>query len=242
MLVALDIDKAANLANLSKTAALFDKTLSGLQSGDADLGLPATQSKRILRQLGKVDGLWQSFYPVIQTITQSGTVTSEQVTALAAQNLPLLKEMNKAVGAYEKEAAKGGLSADPGLAATLNLSGKQRMLTQKMAKEFLLVAYGHEADANRLSLLETYSLFERTLIGLKQGDATLGLPGTTDPAINAQLDIVSGLWGEAKPVFANASGAASSVDASMKQTVAKLNLPLLKEMNKAVGMYEKLAK
>lgn len=242
LLIALDVDKQTNLNHLRATSSLFDKTLTGLKVGDDDLKLPATSSKRILRQLGKVDDLWKTFYPNVKGVITSGTASEAQIQAIAAQNLPLLKEMNKAVGAYEKEAAKGGLAADPGLAATLNLSGKQRMLTQKMSKEFLLVALGHDTEDNRLSLLETASLFERTLTGLEKGDDTLGLPGTEDGAILAQLTVVKDLWTKAKPIFDAASAAGATISPTQIETVAKLNLPLLKEMNKAVGMYEQLAK
>ncbi|BDX06891.1 type IV pili methyl-accepting chemotaxis transducer N-terminal domain-containing protein [Planctobacterium marinum] len=239
MLVALEVDKAANIENLKNTAALFDKTLKGLRSGDADLGLPATSAKRILRQLDKVDAIWADFYPTIQAIVSSGSVTAEQVATIAAKNLPLLKQMNKAVGAYEKDAAKNGLSKDPGLAATLNLSGKQRMLTQKMSKEFLLVAYGHNVEENKLNLLETFTLFDRTLKGLVSGDEVLGLPGTSDATIVAQLKVVEGLWQDFKPQVSAASEAASSgVSSEQVSKIASSNLPLLKEMNKAVGMYE----
>lgn len=239
MLVALDVDKAANIENLKNTAALFDKTLKGLRNGDAGLKLPPTSAKRILRQLDKVDAIWADFYPTIQAITSSGSVTADQVATIAEKNLPLLKQMNKTVGAYEKDAAKGGLSKDPGLAATLNLSGKQRMLTQKMSKEFLMIAYGHDVDNNKLSLLETYTLFERTLKGLVDGDATLGLPGTKTQAIVDQLGVVDGLWKDFKPMVSSASEASSSsVSGDQIAKVAQLNLPLLKNMNKAVGMYE----
>lgn len=242
LLIALDINKTDNLANLKATSNLFDKTLKGLRNGDAELLLPPTSSKRILRQLGKVDSLWSDFYPNIQNIMSDNAVTQEQITAIALQNLPLLKQMNKAVGAYEKEAAKGGLKAAPGLAATLNLSGKQRMLTQKMSKEFLLIAYGQDATDNRLSLLETFTLFERTLKGLKDGDETLGLPATSEVTILSQLDTIMTLWKKAKPVFEMSSAQGSTISQEQIISVAGLNLPLLKEMNEAVGMYEKLAK
>jgi len=200
MLVALDIDKSTNISNLQKTSALFDKTLKGLRNGSAELHLPPTSSKRILRQLDKIDKIWAGFHPVVTQVVTSKSVNSGQVAQVAKMNLPLLKEMNKAVGLYEKDAKKGGLKGAQGLAATLNLSGKQRILTQKMSKEFLLVAYGYERDDNKLSLLETYSLFERTLKGLLDGDATLGLPGTKQQHIRDQLAVVSDLWGKFKPV------------------------------------------
>ena len=242
MLVALGIDTEKNLASLAKTSELFDKTLKGLRNGSAELGLPPTRANRILRQLDKIDAIWAKFYPVVQTILKNKAVTKEQVAAIAKNNLPLLKEMNKAVGLYEKDAEKGGLKSAPGLAATLNLSGKQRMLTQKMSKEFLLVAYGHDVDDNKLSLLETYSLFERTLKGLRDGDTTLGLPATKQPHILAQLDVVEGLWGKFKPIVAyGADYKTTSIPKDKIEVLANTNLPLLKEMNKAVGMYAKEA-
>ncbi len=242
MLIALGEGSANNLANLKKTSGLFDKTLKGLRNGSDDLRLPPTSSKRILRQLGKIDAIWVDFHPVVKAIIESGSVTKAQVAAVAKNNLPLLKQMNKAVGLYEKDAKKGGLKSAPGLAATINLSGKQRMLTQKMSKEFLLVAYDHEREDNKLNLLETYSLFERTLAGLMDGDETLGLPGTKPQHIRDQLSVVSELWSKFKPVVQyGADHKTSDIPKEKISQLASANLPLLKEMNKAVGMYEKEA-
>lgn len=242
MLVALNVDAEKNLENLKKTSGLFDKTLKGLRDGSNELGLPPTTSKRILRQLGKIDNIWAKFYPVVQEIINNKSVSKDNINFIAENNLPLLKNMNKAVGLYEKDAKKGGLKAAPGLAATINLSGKQRMLTQKMSKEFLFVAAGHDVDNNKLSLLETYTLFERTLKGLLDGDDTLGLPGTKPQHIRDQLGVVSGLWTNFKPnVEMGADPKTSSIPADKINELANTNLPLLKEMNKAVKMYEKEA-
>ncbi|MCB1185239.1 type IV pili methyl-accepting chemotaxis transducer N-terminal domain-containing protein [bacterium] len=242
MLVAMDVDKAANLKNLAATAALFDKTLHGLRDGDADLRLPPTTNARILRQLDTIGEIWTGFHATVDAIVAAGAVTPDQVAEVAAANLPLLQQMNKCVKLYEKDASSAGLSADPGLAVTINLAGKQRMLTQKMSKEYLLVAYGHETDANKLNLLETYTLFERTLAGLKDGDDVLGLPATSNADIRAQLDVVAGLWATFKPVVENgAAPGTTAFSATDLQTLATTNLPLLKEMNAAVGMYEKEA-
>jgi len=242
MLVALNMDAESNISHLKKTSSLFDKTLKGLRNGNKQLRLPPTSSARILRQLNKIDKIWSGFYPVIKDIINNKTVNKEQVKLIAKNNLPLLKAMNKAVGLYEKDAKRGGLSSAPGLAATLNLSGKQRMLTQKMSKEFLLVAYGYQAEDNKLSLLETYTLFERTLKGLLDGDEVLGLPGTKQQHIREQLGVVSNLWSTFKPIVEyGADYKTTTISKEKITTLAKTNLPLLKNMNKAVGMYEKEA-
>nr|CRH04567.1 conserved exported protein of unknown function [Candidatus Magnetococcus massalia] len=242
MLVALGVDAQTNLGNLKKTAALFDKTLKGLKDGDADLGLPPTESRRIKRQLGKVAKIWKGFHATVESVVGSGQVSKDQVAQIAKENLPLLKQMNKCVKLYEKDASKAGLKSDPGLAVTINLAGKQRMLTQKMSKEYLLAAYGHAVEDNKLNLLETYSLFERTLKGLMDGDATLDLPGTQNAAIRAQLEVVAGLWATFKPVVVEgADPKTSSYPADKVNTLATTNLPLLKQMNRAVGMFAKEA-
>jgi len=239
MLIGLGVNVEQNVKNLSATSSLFDKTLKGLKDGDGSLGLPPTESKRIIRQLDKVSAIWMEFYPTIQAVINSKSVSQEQLAAIAKQNLPLLKQMNKAVGLYEKDAKKSGLKAAPGLAATLNLSGKQRMLTQKMSKEFFLIALGHEVEDNKLNLLETYSLFDRTLKGLKDGDEMLGLPGTKPEHIRAQLDVVNGLWVKFMPlVVQGADHSVTSISSAQIAEVAKSNLPLLKEMNAAVMLYE----
>lgn len=236
LLVAKGIDAEANRANLAKTATLFDTTLKGLRDGDAALGLPPTEEAVTLRQLGRVDGLWQPFHERVKAVVAGGAVDVPQV---AAQNLPLLKQMNTAVRLYERSAKKAtGQSAG----VVINLAGKQRMLTQKMSKEALLVALGHATEDNKANLRNTASLFDRTLKGLRDGDADLELPPTTDPAIRAQLDKVAGLWAEFEPLIQQAGAVGGApLDSASLQRIATLNLPLLAEMNRAVKMYEQAA-
>jgi hypothetical protein len=233
LLIAKGIDADGNKANLGKTAALFDKTLAGLSAGDASLGLPETTDPAILKQLEVVKALWVEFKVSIDAAA-GGDTSAGVLDKIATQNLPLLKEMNKAVQMYAKAA---GSTLDPAVATTINLSGKQRMLTQKMTKELLLVATGIDADANKVNLGKTVALFQSTLTGLLDGDKELGLPGTKDQAIRDQLAVVQGLWKKYKPVL----DAVDTSDAGLTKA-AELNLPLLKEMNKAVKMYEKAAK
>ena len=71
MLVALNIDKEKNIENLTATARLFDKTLTGLQRGDSELGLVATDSRRINRQLDKVVPLWRNFQSLVKEVNRN---------------------------------------------------------------------------------------------------------------------------------------------------------------------------
>jgi hypothetical protein len=87
------------------------------------------------------------------------------------------------------------------------------------------------------------SLFERSLKGLQVGDKDLELPGTEDPDISEQLELVEEFWGEYKSVLSKIiSGDSNTVPQETLVKATKMNLPLLREMNKAVKMYEESVK
>ncbi len=242
VLIALQFETDANVKNLEVSSELFAKTLQGLRKGDADLELPATTDRDILAQLTKVDKLWLEFVPTINTIIASKAVTKDQLASIASLNLPLLQEMNNCVKLYEKDSYKSGMIADPGLAVSINLAGKQRMLTQKMSKEFFLVAYGYDVDSNKVNLTDTYSLFDKTLQGLLHGDSTLNLSGTRSPSFIRQLKRVEKLWSPFMERITYATDPKNvSIDREQIKTVAETNIPLLKQMNKVVGMYKRQA-
>lgn len=228
LLIAKSIEPEKNKANLQASMDLFEKTLIGLKQGDESLELVKTSESEILDQLDRVDELWKTFKPNIESVI-NGEAKQTVFDNIAQQNLPLLAAMNKAVGLYETYS--GADLAES--ARVINLSGKQRMLTQKMTKELLLIANNIEPDANKANLLTTTALFEKTLAGLRNGDKELGLEETTSPEILKQLDTVESQWNEYKPIV--------ETDTITDNTLARaavINLPLLAEMNKAVKMYE----
>ena len=226
-LVALKVEPEKNRRNLVRTMALFERTLAGLIAGDAGLKLAKAPNARIAAQLGVVMDLWKRFRPLVQRVAD-GQADRATLERIARDNLPLLAEMNRAVKMFEK--AAGADTAE--LAVVINLSGRQRMLTQKMTKEYLLTALDIDRDANRRNLKNTMTLFDRTLRGLLDGDDAQGLPPTTNPAIRAQLQKVMKLWAGFRPLLERPATHENLL------AVAHANLPLLAEMNRAVKMYE----
>lgn len=232
LLVALEINKEENLSNLKASHALFDKTLKGLQNGDTDLSLAPVNNPKIQTQLDTVIDLWTGYSGAVQSLILAGAINAPQIDTIANLNIPVLIEMDRAVKFYEDEAASGDLS--PALAKAINISGRQRMLSQKMSKEFFFIALGKNVDANKANLAKTIALFDSSLDGLINGSAELGLSHAPTPELKAQLDIVNGLWGEFRTAI---EGAPTSGNIAV---IAEKNLPLLMEMNKAVGMFEAL--
>lgn len=228
LLIALKVDTEKNKKNLESTVKLFDTVLKGLQEGDESLGLTETSNKDILTQLGNVVKLWVEFKPYVEAVYE-GNDDSATLDNIASKNLALLAEMNKVVSLYEQNS--GADLSD--LAMVINLSGRQRMLTQKMTKELLLKAKSINVAENEENLTKTVVLFDKTLKGLINGDEELGLSKTSDDKIVAQLEAVDTLWNGFKPVVEKAD-----VEMESLKKVAELNLPLLVAMDKAVKMYE----
>ncbi len=241
LLVAAGVETPKSRESLEGTMSLFETTLKGLRDGDASVGLPATPNSRVIKQLDKVLGLYKEIQPALQDVAGGSTPTSGQVATVAEHNLPVLSNMNKAVKMYERE-SRDVLSGAGELGVIINLAGKQRMLTQKMSKEFMLVYLSIDTEDNRLNLRETTSLFDQTLKGLLDGNEDLGLPGTKDKGIRKQLGVVADLWKEFRPVVRGGCDDSVTPTKSDAEQVATLNMPLLKEMNAAVKMYELLGK
>ena len=225
LLVALGIEPERNRENLKATIALFERTLKGLLNGDRELRLAPPPNRNIRAQLEKVMVLWLQFRPLVDKVA-AGATDRPTLERIARTNLPLLAEMNRAVKLYEK--AAGTDTAE--IALVINLAGRQRMLTQKMTKEYLLVALNIDAEENRKNLAATMQLFDTTLKGLLDGNDQL--PPTKDPAIRAQLKKVMALWSQFAPLLRKPATPENL------QAIARANLPLLKEMDRAVKMYE----
>ena len=185
LLVALGIDRENNLQKLAESRTLFDRMLKGLRHGDALLGLPETTEPEVLDRLSKVEELWPLLHSAIRTSLTRGKVSAHQVETIAELNLPLLSAMEETVSAYARAAQKGALVSV--LTVAINLSGRQRMLTQKMSKEVFLIAYGLDERASRRNLADSIALFDQTLHGLIYGNNDLGLLPAPTAEIKGQM-------------------------------------------------------
>jgi len=117
----------------------------------------------------------------------------------------------------------------------INLSGKLRMVSQKLSKEAFSVITGME-DPSTLS--KTVQLYDKILNGLLNGDTDLGLKRTENPVILNQLKKVRKLWLPFKSECLNIVQNKGSASDNSIEYIKENNLILLKEMNNAVKMYE----
>jgi len=88
-------------------------------------------------------------------------------------------------GAFAKEKAKGGV---------INLSATNKMLSQKMAKNAILISNGIEIKYNYAELIKSSKEFNAFMNGMYNGNKTLKLKKATDKDILKELDEVNSVW------------------------------------------------
>lgn len=129
-----------------------------------------------------------------------------------------------------------GMAAD---ATTINIAGRQRMLSQRAAKEALLVYFARQQPG---TVGKTITLFEESHQKLLSGDTVQGISKPMTPEIELQLRQVKAMWKEYSEIIRAliARGRAGSDDGHQQliEEISRRSPEVLKEMNKAVGMME----
>jgi len=228
---ALNIQTDKSREALKKVADLYGKTLNGFKSGDSDLGLKPTTNKKVKEQIIVVEKAWKPFYEAINKIVDGKDKDKKALDYIIANNENLLKLSNNLVEAYESSNSSVNYLEKVRL-HVVNIAGRQRMLTQKMTKEKLLLLKGEKAYSSKLA--KTIKLFNTSLTILIKGDKSENITKPTNENIVKQLKIVSKLWEELKPLYEKKKNSSKEL-----ATIIAKNETLLKEMNTMVKMAEK---
>lgn len=123
-------------------------------------------------------------------------------------------------------------------AATMNLAGMQRTLTQRITKNILVSQLGKESQEAKVH--QQIARFEQVLTGLEKGDPALGLQAVTASDEIAALAEVRRQWNEfARPAKI---AAAPGAPAQAVEQVLAANLPLLDAMDRVVKLMESHAR
>lgn len=229
LLIHANLEKDKSIKELEESSSIFNKTLQGLINGDKSLGLVKIDNQDISKELSSVDKLWKPFYKEIKNIL-SNRAKESSYEFLEKNNMALLEEMDRAVKLYSSLSRLDGKFK---LANDINLAGKERMLTQRLAKDILAIKSGLNKNSHIKDFKESKELFSKILNGLQHGDKDLKLRGTDIPNILNQLRVVDKSWRDIEPILDIALRGKN-----IEKSIDMLD-NLLVEINRAVTLYTK---
>jgi len=76
----------------------------------------------------------------------------------------------------------------------IDIAGRQRLLSQRIAASACLLSLGVDAEASETALSEAQLIYGATLDHLQHGDASSGLPAATDPLVIASIETARRIW------------------------------------------------
>jgi len=228
--VDLNIQKKESMASLKKMAELYAKTFNAFKNGDSDLGIKKATNKKVLAKIAVVETEWKAFYAHVKNIID-GKDNGKSLKYVMLGNEKLLSVSNDLVKAYEASNTSSNYLEKARL-RVVNVAGRQRMLTQKMTKEKLLLLKGEKGYAKKMA--ETIKLFDSSLTAIIKGDKNQNISKPTNEKIINQLKVVSKMWESLKPLYVKEKNSAKEL-----ATIIAKNSVLLKEMNAMVQLAEK---
>ncbi len=231
LLVSSNIDRDKNIKKLKRYSKLYDKTLNAFKNGDKDLGCIPTNDKEIKKQIAIVEKNWIPFYKNIQNIINLKDKDKKSLAYIVSKNEELLKVSDDLVKEYEKS-NKSHNYLEKARLHVINIAGRERMLSQKITKEKLLVIQGKKEYANKLK--NSIKLFDDSLKSLIDGNSRENIIKPTNRKIEKQLDKISEIWFKLKPLYKK-----EKLSTKELEIIIKENPILLSEINSMVEMAQK---
>jgi hypothetical protein len=228
--IKLNIQKKQSTEKLKEMATLYAKTLKAFRDADSELGISKATNAKVLEQIAVVEKEWKTFYEHIQFIIEAKAKEASYSYVLS-NNEKLLKISNELVKRYEASNTSSNYLEKARL-RVVNVAGRQRMLTQKMTKEKLLIVQGDQSFEKKLE--NTVKLFDDSLTTLQKGDKAQDIGKVSNEKIIKQLKVVATMWSELKPLYLKKKNTAKEL-----AVIISKNPVLLKEMNAMVLLAEK---
>jgi len=189
--------------DLKKIMGLFDNHLQSLRTFNKD--------KATEESLAKVRVLWEPIQMALNLPPSKDKVGKMQEDLEA-----LLKQSNEAVGLFAKQTGKAS-------GEIINISGRQRMLSQRMASLYMLKVWGVDDSQFKTKMTKAMDLYRTSLKKLKKSEMS-----------TSEITI---LLIKSEKAFRFFEVMNKSSSKFIPTLIYKKSNDMLKDMNTATGLY-----
>ena len=235
------IDEEGARTLLTAAPAEFEKILTALEfGGDADLNINAPETrKKTLMRIHELRKQWEPLKAAAEKVAD-GTADNADLDLIYVQNLEVLKAAVALVPELVKQYSNPNAVPYADL-LLIDISGRQRMLTQKMSKEACFLGTDQGSAKTAENLEGTVQIFEASLDALRFGLPEMSLREPPNREISDGLEVVLNDWNRVKPLLNDVLEGQSLNAQQGRQNFQGLNTTM-SNMNKVVGMYTQAAK
>ncbi|ASM71895.1 MULTISPECIES: type IV pili methyl-accepting chemotaxis transducer N-terminal domain-containing protein [Roseobacteraceae] len=229
--------EAASYADIARQA--YDALAVGqrtLRQGDPRQDIEAERDPAVLVLLDRSDAIFDTFGRAVLQVSHQDlqSVVIAQVTNL---DFLMLEQLNLTVSAIEHQRVSATQGAQ--LIKTIDIAGRQRMLSQKVLKEYCYVSLGVDTRRQQQQMATTIKMFERSLELLETGSDEHGVLAPPNVRAKGRLARVRSIWERLAPILQSAVSG-KDVDPADLQRAAGFSEDLLKASQHAVASYLKL--
>ncbi|MEM6942826.1 MAG: type IV pili methyl-accepting chemotaxis transducer N-terminal domain-containing protein [Pseudomonadota bacterium] len=228
------VTPAKDLAIIADETTAFTNVLRALRSGNPAIGIGRETKGRVLDALRPVQTLWLPYSERAAALVEGPSIDDILLRGLVEDEPAVHAAMNDAVSAIEQ--AYGGDDLPLHLAVATNLAGRQRSLSQEIAKDICLIGLGEQTEEAIALLDRSLNVFENTHTALSQGMPMLGIRPPEQPRLVQAYENVSTLFAELKSA-AEQVRTARVADAALIAEVGEMADRLLAASDIAVKLY-----
>ncbi|MCY4335527.1 MAG: type IV pili methyl-accepting chemotaxis transducer N-terminal domain-containing protein [Litoreibacter sp.] len=171
----------------------MDIILEALRVGNEKLHIFGPEKrKRTLHDIDELEEEWKETHGAVEAVLADGHDV-DNAHIIDDHNLSLLKKAQVLASDISGQYSHP-YELTQSHAMLLSIAGRQRMLTQKMAKDACEVWTGYHAEDGRADLIETMSIYENSLNALLNGMPAAGILAAPTPQIQEDLHILLDRW------------------------------------------------
>lgn len=172
------INFGSNFDDMREAFEEFKTSHYGILNGSDALGIRASTFPEVTEALDMVSENLTQFTPYVDGVMNTGVLTATNLNNFNDRGLIVLLAMSETTDIIARVYAENLETISVGETITLNIAGRQRMLSQKMVKEMCLM---HVNGTPSSSVGATIALFDASLNALVSGFPGAGIIAPPEP-------------------------------------------------------------